>query len=283
MNYRHAFHAGNFADVFKHVGLRLLLSAMHRKDKPFFYMDTHAGAVSYALDSEAARRTGEWRDGIGRLWSATTLQEAVADYVSAVREWPGNQGTAVPRVVPGSAGIAQSFLRARDRAVTCEALPEAARALRQAVIGDDRVAVHERDGYEALKALLPPNERRGVVLLDPPFEETGELDRLLSGLQTAHRRWATGVYALWYPIKDEDAVAWFRDRLARSGISRIMVAEFWPRPRDVAGRFAGCGLVIVNPPWQVNEQLRDAMACLIDHVGDDRVRAGYRVDWLAGE
>lgn len=283
MNYRHAYHAGNFADCFKHVALRLLLAAMHRKAKPFCYLDTHAGGISYPLDSEAAARTGEWRNGIGRLWDAGGLEASVADHVAWVRAWPGNDAAIEPRIVPGSAGLAQSWLRDGDRAVICDALPEAASELKTAFADDDRVAVHERDGYEALKAFVPPHERRGVVLVDPPFERSDEFQRLFKGLKTAHRRWPTGVYALWYPIKDGQAVADFHQALADAGIPRILIAEFWPRPRDVENRFAGCGLAIVNPPWQVDDQLRRSAACLAERLAENRYHAGYRVDWLVGE
>jgi 23S rRNA (adenine2030-N6)-methyltransferase len=283
LNYRHAYHAGNFADCFKHVALRLLLAAMHRKAKPFCYLDTHAGGAGYPLDSEAAARTQEWRNGIGRLWHSEGLEASVAAHVAAVRAEPGNDVAVEPRVVPGSARIGQSWLRDGDRAVVCDALPEAATELKAAFRDDDRIAVHQRDGYEALKACLPPHERRGVVLVDPPFEQADEFQRLLKAVRTAHRRWATGVYALWYPIKDEPAVAAFRQGLIDAGIPRVLIAEFWPRPRDVAGRFAGCGLAILNPPWQLDDQLRSAAGCLVDRLADNRDLAGYRVEWLVGE
>ncbi len=283
MNYRHDYHAGNFADVFKHVALRLLLGAMHRKPKPFFYLDTHAGRPEYALDGEAASRTAEWRHGIGRLWHRNGLDAGVAAHVALVHEWPGNTESSQPRVLPGSASVAQSLLRPQDRAAFCETLAAAAHELRDGFEADERVAVHERDGYEALKALLPPSERRGVVLVDPPFEQPGEFDRLVSGLRTAHARWANGVFALWYPLKDEAAVASFKENLAAAGIPRILTAELWPWPRDVGARFAGCGLAIVNPPWQLDEQLRSALACLSDELAADPDRAGYRVEWLVGE
>jgi 23S rRNA (adenine2030-N6)-methyltransferase len=283
VNYRHDYHAGNFADVFKHVALRLLLGAMHRKPKPFFYLDTHAACSQYTLDSEAAARTQEWRNGIGRLWHRDDLEASVAAHRALIREWPGNASAAEPRVLPGSTAVAHALLRSQDRAAFCETLSPACHELREAFGGDDRVAIHERDGYEALKALLPPREKRGVVLVDPPFEQPDEFGRLLAGLRVAHERWAQGVFALWYPLKDEAAVARFKEQLATSGVPRILTAELWPWPRDVGERFAGCGLAIVNPPWQVDDQLTTALACLVPALAADPRYAGYQVAWLVGE
>lgn len=283
MNYRHAYHAGNFADVFKHVALWALLAAMRRKDKPFFYLDSHAGGPVYRLDSEAARRTGEWRHGIGRLWHVTPADDVTAAYLGLVRGLAANAGAETPMVYPGSTSIAQAGLRDVDRAVFCDALPGAAHELKQTLGNDPRIAVHQRDGYEALKAFLPPAERRGVVLVDPPYESRNEFERLQQALVAAHRRWATGVFAAWYPLKDHDAVARFRRGVTDSGIRRVLIAELSPLPDDLDGRFHGAGMLLINPPWGVDEQLRVAGAGLLDQLADDRGRAHCRVEWLAGE
>jgi len=283
LNYRHVYHAGNFADVFKHVTLWLLLEAMHRKAKPFFCLDTHAAGAAYPLDGDAQQRTGAAATGIQRLWRAHDLPAPVAGYRDWVAAWPGNRDSQGPRSYPGSASLAQAFLRDNDRLVVCDSVPEAAQQLKLDFAQDGRVTVHERDGYAALAALLPPQERRGVVLIDPPYEAADEFQQLVGGLERAHQRFAHGIFALWYPLKDPEAVADFYDKLAATGIRRLLLAELWPLPADVTGRFHGAGMVIVNPPWQIDDQLRLLAPGLLDHLADDRERAGARVEWLVGE
>lgn len=278
MNYRHDYHAGNVADVFKHLVLIRLLAAMRRKDKPFCYLDTHAGSAAYSLAGEAARRTGEWQEGIGRLWNVDAGDGPLADLLATVAALPDNQGSSIPAAYPGSGTIAGAWLRPDDRAVLCEWLPDVARALKADFAGDRRVAVHHRNGYEGLSAFLPPAERRGVVLIDPPFEDRDEFERLRRAVVMAHRRWDTGVIAAWYPLKDRRQADRFLAGLASAGIRRRLIVEFAPLPADVPGRLFGSGLAIVNPPWQVDEELRAALPALMTHLTDDPARASWRVE-----
>jgi 23S rRNA (adenine2030-N6)-methyltransferase len=260
MNYRHVFHAGNFADVFKHAVLSLLLTSLRRKDAPFCYLDTHAGAGRYDLDSAAARKTGEFRDGILRLWETNPLPE-LAEYLAAVRAL--NAGKAL-RYYPGSPAVAGFFLRARDRMVLLERQPEECAQLKAQFAGDRRVTVLEQDGYAGLKALLPPKERRGLVLIDPPYEAEDEYARVVAGLRIAHARWSSGIYALWYPIKNRPPVERFQRALAATGIRKMLLAEFAPYPEDAGFRLNGCGMIVINPPWQLDEVLGSLLPGLLD-------------------
>lgn len=277
MNYRHLFHAGNFADVFKHVALMLLLRALQRKASPFCYFDTHAGAGRYDLALSEAQRSGEFRDGIGRLWDGEPESGDLAQYLAAVRALNPDGRL---RFYPGSPCIARHLLRDRDRMVLCERHPEEYARLRAEFAGDRRVAVHERDGYEALKALLPPEERRGLVLLDPPYEQAGEFERVIAGLETAQRRWMTGIFAVWYPIKDRAAVTRFHTQLCAGSWRKALIAELALFPEDTTFRLNGCGLAIVNPPWGFDRALDGILPELRQRLARD-VPARGSVTWLA--
>lgn len=285
MNYRHAFHAGGFSDVVKHSVLALLLEKLAAKDKPFVVIDTHAGVGRYDLLADPAQRTGEFRDGILRLIERppATLPPELAPYLRIVRDMNANEGqfgTAL-RWYPGSPALAQALLRPEDRLVLLELHPEDARALADGFAGDRRVSVRQGDGFTALKALLPPKERRGLVLVDPPYEAKDELDRVLRGLKHAVKRWATGVYALWYPIKGRSPIDAFHAALKASGIPRILAVELLLWPVQTEDRFNGCGLVIVNPPWQVDSALRAMMPRLAEILCT--ATGGARVEWLVPE
>lgn len=280
MNYRHAFHAGNFADVFKHVVLVLALQALHRKDTPFCYFDTHAGAGRYDLDGSAAQASGEYRDGIGRLWDWRDPPEGLGVYLEAVRALNPDGRL---RYYPGSPRLARRLLRAQDRMVLCERHPETAARLAREFAGERQVRMRGgEDGYRALQAWLPPRERRGLVLIDPPYEAEDEFERVLAALRAAHRRWPTGIYMVWYPIKTRPAVARFHRALQQSGIRKILVAECLLYPEDVALRLNGCGLVIVNPAWRLEETLNGIFPSLIERLR--RTPASWaNADWLVPE
>ena len=207
MNYRHGYHAGNFADVLKHLALCELLRLLTAKDKKLFVLDTHAGAGGYDLGGELARRTGEAEAGIARLLAAPRagMPAAVARYLAAVSAYDRKFGPAggALRRYPGSPRLVRAACAPGDRFVACELHPQEALALRREFAGDRAVEVRQADGYKALKALLPPVERRGLMLIDPPFEAADEFERLLRALRQGVRRFATGCYAVWYPIKDE--------------------------------------------------------------------------------
>jgi 23S rRNA (adenine2030-N6)-methyltransferase len=278
VNYRHAYHAGNFADVLKHTVFVCVVEYLKRKPAPFRIVDTHAGGGRYALDSAEAAKTGEWQGGIGRLLGAgaaplpARVAAVLAPYLDAIR---AENGGGELRIYPGSPLIARRLMRADDALVANELHPEE-RARLEACIGRDRrVKVLELDGWLALKAQLPPRERRGIVLVDPPFEEPNELARMLEGLTAALRRFATGVYLAWYPIKDVKPVARFHRSLAAVAGPGVLRAELLlHRPSD-PDRLNGCGVVIVNPPHTLQGDLAIVLPELTRRFGDG---AGARFD-----
>ncbi|MCA0276353.1 MAG: 23S rRNA (adenine(2030)-N(6))-methyltransferase RlmJ [Proteobacteria bacterium] len=282
MNYRHAYHAGNFADVVKHAVLARLVEYLKRKDKAFRVIDTHAGIGLYDLGSEEAQKTGEWHDGIGRLVE-TKLPADAADllepYLDAVRAQNPEGGISS---YPGSPVIARHLLRKQDRLSAIELHPEDAQTLAAQFEGDFQTKVIELDGWLALGAHLPPKEKRGLVLVDPPFEKEGEFNRLVDGLARAHKRWPGGVFALWYPVKDRKAVAAFREALAGAGIPKIMDIEFYIRPPSPEPRLDGTGMVVVNPPFQLEAELRTMLPALAKVLAEQK-GARWSVEWLAGE
>ena len=266
MNYRHGYHAGNFADILKHTALCELLRLLTAKDKKLFVLDTHAGAGGYDLAGPYARRTREAEAGILRLASAPRagMPSGVARYLEAVTAYDrkfGPPGGALRRY-PGSPRLVRWAMRPGDRFVACELHPDEALALKREFAGDRAVEVRQADGYKALKALLPPPERRGLVLIDPPFEGADEFERLIRALRQGLRRFATGCYAVWYPIKDEDARA-FADELA----------SFRPLTLSLhldgveSGKLAASALAIINPPWRFEEAMRETLPWIADRLG----------------
>jgi 23S rRNA (adenine2030-N6)-methyltransferase len=281
MNYRHAFHAGNFADVVKHAVLARIITHLKEKPAAFRVIDTHAGAGLYDLSGPEASRTGEWREGIGRLRAAQLAPDAralLAPYLEVVAAL--NLGGDL-KVYPGSPALTQSLLRDQDRLVACEREANAARALATFVHGDARARAVEIDGYTALNAYVPPKERRGLVLIDPPYEQPDEFERLAQALANAHRKWPTGIYALWYPIKNLRATAAFARRIAASGIARVLRAELTLTQAD-GERLGGSGLIVVNPPWRLEAELSLLMPALAQALGAAPVGATL-LDWLARE
>ncbi|MBM3539607.1 MAG: 23S rRNA (adenine(2030)-N(6))-methyltransferase RlmJ [Alphaproteobacteria bacterium] len=285
MNYRHAYHAGNFADVVKHAVLALLVERLKLKDSAFAVLDTHAGIGRYDLRSGPAQKTGEFRSGILRLLEQDprSLPAELKPYLGAVRALNGGAGFTAGslRWYPGSPRMVRSLLRRQDRLTLLELHPEDAAALTELFARDRQVTVRQADGYIGLKALLPPPERRGLVLIDPPFERRDEFERLARGLRQAYRRWATGQYLLWYPIKDRAPVDAFHAALKAASIPRILLVEFLRHPADDAERLNGCGLVLVNPPWKTEEALRALLPALAKILADDK--GTTRVEWLVPE
>jgi 23S rRNA (adenine2030-N6)-methyltransferase len=297
MNYRHAFHAGNFADVVKHAVLSRLLVHLCRKPAPYRAIDTHAGAGLYDLAGPEAARSGEWRSGIGRLMdtanpgaaipaaglpaSATeeSLRSLLAPYLGAVAACnPPGRLTAYP----GSPALMRAFLRAQDRLVACELEPNAAASLKRNFGQDRRIKLIAIDGWTALNAYVPPKERRGLALIDPPFEDSGDFPRLAQGLEAAHRKWAGGTYLLWYPIKAREQPDALARRLRRSGIGKILRAEVSIAPLVDPAHLSGCGLIVVNPPWTLEQELHIMLPALVPILaGGDR--GGARIDWISGE
>jgi 23S rRNA (adenine2030-N6)-methyltransferase len=271
MNYRHAFHAGNFADVVKHVILTALLERLSRKDKPWCYVETHAGRGCYRLDGQAARRSGESAGGIGRLLDARGLHEVSRGYRAMVLGLAGNERGL--KLYPGSPLLARMLMRPEDRAILAELQAEEAAALKALFRGDRRVAVHHMDGYQALKAFLPPEPRRGLVMIDPPYESPGELARLPGAVSAAARRWPTGIFAVWYPIKDRRELAPLMRGLADADVGEALVAELTIAPADSAARLNGSGMVILRPPWRFEEVLDPLLADLAPRLSAARPAA----------
>jgi len=273
MNYRHAYHAGNFADVLKHTVLTLLIEYLKRKEKPFRVIDTHAGIGLYDLSSDEAQRTGEWLCGIGALRNAK-LNEQEASIVShlfgAVESVNAEDEL---KFYPGSPVVTRHLLRKQDRLTAIELHPEDVETLRGQFEGDFQTRVIELDGWLALGAHLPPKEKRGIVLVDPPFEKEGEFDRLLSGLHKAHKRWPGGIYALWYPIKNLKEVAAFRKGLMESGIPDILDVTLEVSPVLPDMKLSATGMIVVNPPYVLQEQLKlvlPAFARILGEAGKGR-------------
>lgn len=279
MNYRHAFHAGNFADVFKHIVLVRVLLHLIQKDTPFRVIDTHAGIGRYDLTRDEASRTGEWHAGIGRLMAnppGGAAGELLAPYLDLVR----GENRGALKSYPGSPAIAQKLCRTQDRMIFCELHPDDYAALRRNVGRDRRTKTAEVDGWTALKAYLPPKERRGAVLIDPAFEQPDEFRRLADGLQEACRRWATGIYLLWYPIKDREEVRLFERRIAGLQIPKILHVEFDVGAQTKNEALHACALAIVNPPWPLEDELKSIFPALVRAIGNAN-GAKFRLDWLA--
>ncbi len=274
MNYRHSHHAGNIADVFKHYVLGLLLAALRAKATPFCVIDTHAGAGFYALT-----QPGEFEAGIARLWDERRDWPAFAPYLETVAVW--NRGGRL-KFYPGSPLIIQRALRAQDRAVFLELNPEEYAALHQNLGQARGVALHRQDAWKALAAFVPPRENRGLVLIDPPYERPGDFTRAAEALGQLLGRWRNGLYALWYPVKDRKAVAAFREALGDAGIPKIMDIEFYIRPPSAEPRLDGTGMVVVNPPYQLEAELNTMLPALGKLLAEGP-GARWSVEWLAGE
>jgi 23S rRNA (adenine2030-N6)-methyltransferase len=272
VNYRHAYHAGNWADCMKHAVLVWLLRALAQKQKPFFVLDTHAGQGQYDLESEEACRTGEAETGIRRLISAP--HSAVADYLGLVRQLG---------LYPGSPALIRAMLRPGDRLACCELHPEEHAALRSLFVRDRQVQVHLRDGFGALLALLPPVERRGLVFIDPPYEASDEHLQVAVGLATANSRFPGGVLAAWYPIKHRARVRTMQATIRDVGIRDVVAAEFMLRAPLDAARLNGCGLIVVNPPWGFETEVPVLLTALLQRLGNSEPGAEVGVVRLAHE
>jgi 23S rRNA (adenine2030-N6)-methyltransferase len=294
MNYRHAFHAGSFADVVKHAVLTRLMVHLGGKPAAYRVIDTHAGAGRYDLAGPEAARSAEWRNGIARLRGARlegASHSLLAPYLDVVAAHnPGGRLT----TYPGSPALVRAFLRPQDRLVACELEPNAAAALKHNFAKERCVKVVAIDGWTALNAYVPPPERRGLVLIDPPFEDGADFARLAHGLEAAHRKWASGSYLLWYPIKTRTGPDELARRLRRSGIGKILRAEVSvgakPESKPVAkpdttpdaSRLAGCGLIVVNPPWTLEQELQTLLPTLAAVLAGPE-DGGSRVDRISGE
>jgi 23S rRNA (adenine2030-N6)-methyltransferase len=275
--YRHHFHAGNFADVFKHALLARLLAAVTAKDKPFCYLDTHAGIGRYDLSHPWAQKNAEFRNGIARLWDRGDLPAPLLPYMEAVRaENPDGK----LRFYPGSPLIARRFLRPGDRMVLSELNRTDVAELGELFARDRQVTVHLMDGYQSLKAHLPPQERRGVVLIDSSFDRAGELKRVVDGLARAHERWATGIYAIWYPLLEPAAMRGFERDIVATGVRKILQLELSMTPDVWTQTLGGCGMLVVNPPYRFDGDAEAIVAWLAKMLATE---SRSRRRWLAPE
>ncbi len=276
MNYRHAFHAGGPADVIKHAVLVRILVHLCNKPAAFRVIDTHAGAGLYDLQGPEATRSPEWRDGIDKIMRGVigvAEHALLKPYLDAVLAL--NSADRLTRY-PGSPMLARTLLRSQDRLIACELEPNAAAALAHNLGGDRRAKAVAIDGWTALNAYIPPPERRGLVLIDPPFEAVNEFARLAQALEAAHRKWPTGIFLIWYPIKrrqDSDDLA---RRLRRSAIPKVLRIEVDYKTQSEAGRLAACGLVAINPPWGMAEEVEILMPAFARIFG-----GGGRLNWIA--
>ena len=277
MNYRHAFHAGGFSDVVKHLILSRLVEYLKLKPAPFRVIDTHAGAGRYDLTSSEAQRSPEWTEGIKRLIDKglpLPASELAEPYLAAIDP--------ALKTYPGSPVLVRSLLRRQDRLEAVELHPEDAASLKAAFAGDIQTRVIALDGWLALGAHVPPKEKRGLVLVDPPFEEDGEWQRLVDGLVRAHRKWAGGLYALWYPLKDPREVNAFIAALRATAIPKILRAEVTIRKPSTPPRLYGTGMIVVNPPFVLESELRTLLPALAGVLADAG-RGAHRLDWINGE
>ena len=279
MNYGHAFHAGNFADVLKHAVLARMLVHLRAKDKPFRVIDTHAGRGSYDLGSEEARRTGEWLDGIGRLIALPgaervgsldrNLSSFLEPYLEAVAAWRAEHGELS---YPGSPAIIRHYLRHDDRLIAIEAQQRVFAKLARLFPAGSRAKALKLDGYTGWSAYVPPKERRGLVVVDPPFEAQDEFEQVAAGLAVAVRKWPSGMTLIWYPVKDRSLVSRFAARLAELKLPDVWRVELdtGTQLKDDAGRgdtgkgagLGACGLILVNPPWTLPDELGRALPAL---------------------
>jgi 23S rRNA (adenine2030-N6)-methyltransferase len=283
MRYRHGFHAGNFADVHKHIALCALLQAMQRKETGLFYLDLHSGAGCYDLAAPATHRGAEARHGVTALLAAASglLAPELQRYCGLVQALRAQ--VAQPAAYPGSPWLAAELLRSQDRGLCCERLPAECRALERALSGRRRMRIECADGYTQLRAVLPPPERRALVLIDPPFEEPGaELERALAAIELSLERLANCVIALWYPIKDERALAPWLRRVAQRLQVPTLDLELWIYARDSRVGLNGSGLLVVNPPYQF-EQRALAWQQELQHVLDPAGRGGSSICMLISE
>jgi 23S rRNA (adenine2030-N6)-methyltransferase len=282
MNYRHAFHAGNFADVHKHAVLARILEYLRQKPAGFRVIDSHAGAGRYDLSAAEPSRSGEWRDGIARVWDKQAeadarVGELLAPYLEALAACNRDGDL---RTYPGSPLIAQKMLRTQDRLIACELEPRSAADLAGLLRGDRRAKAIAIDGWTAIPAYVPPKERRGLVFVDPPFEDAADFTHLSEALSAAHRKWPAGIYMLWYPIKTREGPDALARRLRRLGVAGTLRCEMMLRPPHADGGLAGSGLILVNPPYTLEQELQILLPGLIRMLAPQAEQAAGRLDWL---
>ena len=285
MNYRHHFHAGNFADVMKHVLLLQILTRLNQKDKPYRYIDTHGGAGKYDLSTSEAQKSGEFLNGIHRLVKLDdsikrNAPEGVQQYLKIVEKMREGSGKGA---YPGSPWFALEGMREIDKATIFEMQRDVFQQLYYNV-RDKRAGLHERDAYEGLFGVIPPKEKRGLVMIDPPYEvERKDFPQLVDLIATAYKKWPTGVFAIWYPIKDRAMIDRFEKKMIKTGIRRQLFCEVCVWPDDTPVGLNGCGLLVINPPCKFSEDADEALQCLFPHLRMSENGGHAAVRWLVGE
>ncbi|MDT8376721.1 MAG: 23S rRNA (adenine(2030)-N(6))-methyltransferase RlmJ [Mariprofundaceae bacterium] len=278
LSYQHSYHAGNFADVHKHSVLLLLLRALQAKEKPFFVLDAFAGRGLYQLGDAEAEKTGEYLQGIGRIWQKPSLPDSMSDYMQAVRNVNSDLKL---KQYPGSPLLIRSMIREQDRMAVCELHPAEFDALRQILYSEKRVALHKRDAVGGMKAMLPPKERRGLLLLDPAYEVKQEYESVPAAVVDAYRHWREGIYAIWYPLLTAGNHEKLRASLKRSGIRKMLDSQLMVDTPESGGMY-GSGMIIINPPWRLKDQLEELLPWLAARLaGSGSAPSGVR--WLVPE
>jgi 23S rRNA (adenine2030-N6)-methyltransferase len=278
LSYRHGFHAGNFADVLKHSLIALTINALKQKDKPFVYIHTHAGAGKYSLQSEFARKTGEYQQGIARLWAAANAPQEINDFLAAVRA----ENTAGQLLrYPGSPQLVRRLVRPQDRLILSELHTTDFQNLQQLFMGDKQVLVAKEDGLQQLDRKLPPIQKRGLILIDPSYEVKADYNKVVDALHSAHRRFATGIFALWYPVIDRLSTERMLQRLQETGIPKQLRIEHCIAKDGAVRGMTGSGMLFINPPWQLVSQAEILLPWLNDTLAEGQ--GNWNIKWQVPE
>ncbi|MFC1170840.1 23S rRNA (adenine(2030)-N(6))-methyltransferase RlmJ [Pasteurella multocida] len=280
LSYRHSFHAGNHADVLKHLVLMLIIENLQQKEKGFYYLDTHAGVGRYRLFSEEAEKTAEFEQGIARLWQRDDLPEEVARYIKLIKQV--NYGGKALRYYAGSPLIAAKMLRPQDRALLTELHPRDFPLLRNNFKEFDNVTTKRDNGFQQLKATLPPKERRGLVLIDPPYELKEDYDLVVNAIEEGYKRFATGIYAIWYPVVLHQQTKRILKGLEKTGIRKILQIELAVRPDSDQRGMTASGMIVINPPWTLTQQMQNILPYLTDVLVPEGT-GSWTVKWITPE
>lgn len=278
LSYRHSFHAGNHADVLKHIVQSLILTSLQQKEKPFVYHDTHSGVGRYDLTHEWSEKTGEYKQGIARVWQQETIPEQLESYLDSIRQL--NQGDTL-RYYPGSPRVARAHLREQDRMVLTELHPSDYPLLEQEFHRDRQVSIYKEDGFTRLKASLPPRERRGLVLIDPPYELAKEYRDVVRAIAHSHQRWATGIYAIWYPVVNRCDIDDMLQGLQNLGIRKILQIELGVSPDTNERGMTASGMIVINPPWTLENQMQTILPFLQQAIAP--ATGHYKLQWIVPE
>ncbi|WP_017686458.1 23S rRNA (adenine(2030)-N(6))-methyltransferase RlmJ [Vibrio cholerae] len=278
LSYRHSFHAGNHADVLKHIVQSLILNSLQQKEKPFVYHDTHSGVGRYDLTHEWSEKTGEYKQGIARVWQQDNIPAELDSYLDAIRQL--NQGETL-RYYPGSPRVARAHLREQDRMVLTELHPSDYPLLEQEFHRDRQVSIYKEDGFARLKASLPPQERRGLVLIDPPYELAKEFRDVVRAIAQSYKRWATGIYAIWYPVVNRCDIDDMLEGLQGLEIRKILQIELGVAPDTNERGMTASGMIVINPPWTLESQMQTILPFLKQAIAP--ATGHYKVEWVVPE